>query len=80
VSIEKNRDEISVADFYNVLFTVNTQHYISTVVLYIHSGHISAKCFDRKRSSSGKLGIFLAYNKVSTQRNFILFTVKFKIT
>ena len=78
MSIEKSRDEISVADFYNVLYTVNTQHYISTVILYIHSGHISATCFDRKRSSSGKLGKFLRYNKVSTQRNSILLTVKLK--
>jgi len=37
---------------YNVLHSVNTQQYISTVVLYIHSGHIMTICFDRKRSSS----------------------------
>ena len=80
MSNEKSRDEISVADFYNVLYTVNSQQHISTVILYIHSGHISATCFDRKRSSSGKLGIFLRYNKVSTQRNSILLTVKVKIT
>jgi len=30
-----------------------TKH-ISTVILYIHSGHIMATCFDRKRSSSGQ--------------------------
>ena len=38
--------------FYNVFYTVNTQQYISTVVLYI--GHITATCFGRKRSSSGQ--------------------------
>ena len=80
MSIENSRGEISVAEFYNVLYTVNTQHYISKVILYVHSGHISATCFDCKRSSSGKMGTFLWYNKVSTQRDSILFTVKVKIT
>jgi len=39
---------------YNVLYSANTQLYISTVILYIPSGHIMATCFDRKRSSSGQ--------------------------
>jgi len=64
---------------YNVLDTVNIQQYISTVILYIHSGHITATCFDRKRSSSGQKRTFLRHNKMSTQLDPILFTVKFKI-
>ena len=43
-----------VTKLYNVLHSVNTQLYISTVILHIHSGHIMATCFDRKRSSSGQ--------------------------
>ena len=39
---------------YNVLYTVSTQQYIITVIKYIQSGHITATCFDRKRSSSGQ--------------------------
>ena len=31
-----------VTNLYNELYTVNTQQYISTVILYIHSGHITA--------------------------------------
>ena len=49
----------------NELYTVSTQQYISTVILYIHSGHITATCFDRKRSSSGQWRAFLRYNKVA---------------
>ena len=37
-----------VKKLYNVLYTVSTQQYISTMILYIHSGHIMATCFDRK--------------------------------
>ena len=36
---------------------------ISPVLLYIHSGHIMATRFDRKRSSSCQQGTFLRYNK-----------------
>jgi len=43
-----------LTNLYNVLYTVSTQQYISTVILYIHSGHIMATCFERKRSSSGQ--------------------------
>jgi len=39
---------------YDVLYSVNTQLYISTVILYMHSDHIMATCFDRKRPSSGQ--------------------------
>ena len=35
---------------YNVLYTVSTQQYISTVIQYARSGHIIATCFDCKRS------------------------------
>jgi len=52
---------------YNVLYTFNTQQYISTMILYIHSGYITATCFDRNRSSSGQQRTFSRYNKVSTQ-------------
>jgi hypothetical protein len=38
----------------NVLYAVSTQQYIGTVIQYIQSGHITARCFDRKRSSSGQ--------------------------
>ena len=43
-----------VTNLYNVLYSVNTQLRISTVILYIHSGHIMATCFERKRASSGQ--------------------------
>ena len=62
-----NLHEPLLRKLYNVLYSVNTQLYISTVILHIHSGHIMATCFDRKRSSSGQYGTFLRYNKVSTQ-------------
>ena len=52
---------------YNVSYSVNTQLYISTVILHIHSGHIMETCFDLKRPSSGQWGTFLRYNKVRTQ-------------
>jgi len=39
---------------YNVLYTVNTQQYISTVIQYIQIRSHTATCFDRKRSSSGQ--------------------------
>jgi len=45
---------MSKACLCNVLYTVHTQQYISTVILYIQSGHIMVTCFDRKRSSSGQ--------------------------
>jgi len=41
-------------DLYNVVYTVSTQQYISTVIQYIQLGHIAATRFYRKRSSSGK--------------------------
>jgi len=69
-----------VTNLYNVLYSVNTQPCISTVILYIHSGHIIATCFDRKRPSSGQYRTFLRYNKVSTQWDPISFTVRVKIT
>ena len=34
-----------IRNLYNVLYSVNTQLYISTVILHIHSGHIMATCF-----------------------------------
>jgi len=37
-------------NLYNVLYSINTQIYISTVTLYIHSVHITATCFNDKRS------------------------------
>ena len=43
-----------VTKLYNVIYSANTQLYISIVILYIHSGHIMGTCFDRKRSSSGQ--------------------------
>jgi hypothetical protein len=67
----------AVTYLYNALYTVNTQHYISRVILYIKSGYIMATRFDRKRSSSGQYGIFLRYNKLSTQWDPTSFTVKF---
>ena len=57
----------AVTNLYNLFYTVNTQQYISTVILYVQSGHITATCFDRKRSSSGQYRTFLMYNKVSSQ-------------
>jgi len=45
---------LGVCSLYNVLYTVSTQQYIITVIKYIQSGHITATCFDRKRSSSGQ--------------------------
>jgi len=62
------------------VFSVNAQLYISTVNLYIESGHIMATCFDRKRSSSGQYRTFLRYNTLSSQFEPISFTVKSKIT
>ena len=59
-------------------FSSSKQQYISTVILYIQSGHITATCFDRKRSSSGQHRTILRYNKVSTQWDLISFTVKLK--
>ena len=50
-----------VTKLYTVLYSVNTQLYISTVILHIHSGHIMATCFNSKRSSSGQQGTFLRY-------------------
>ena len=46
----------SETNLYKVVYSVNTQQYttISTVILYIHLGHIMATCFNRKRSSSGQ--------------------------
>jgi len=38
-----------------------------------------ATCFDHKESSSGQYRKFVRYNKVSTQWDPILFTVKVKI-
>ena len=38
----------------NVLYSVNTQLYISTVILCIHSDHIISTCFDCKWSSLGQ--------------------------
>ena len=70
----------TVTGLYNVLYTVNTQQYISTVILCIHSGHFMATCFDRKWPSSGQWRTFSRYNKVSTHWDPILFTVKVKIT
>jgi len=43
-----------VTKLYNVLYSINTQLYMSIVILHIHSGHIMATCFDRKRLSSGQ--------------------------
>ena len=43
-----------MASLYNVLYTVNTQQYISTVIFYTHSGHITSTFSDRKRLSSGQ--------------------------
>jgi len=34
----------------NVLYSINKQLCISTVIFYIESGHIMATCFDRLRS------------------------------
>ena len=48
---------------FNVLYSVNTQLYISYsdiiyIYIYIHThthlSHVMATCFDRKRSSSGQ--------------------------
>ena len=45
--------------------TSHSSRYIITVIKYIQSGHITATCFDRKRSSSGQKRKFLRYNKVA---------------
>jgi len=50
----------------NTVFSVNTQLYISTVILHIHSGHIMETCFDRKRSSSGQWFMVTLWQPVST--------------
>ena len=54
-----------VTNLYNIFYTVCTQQYISTVILYIQSGHITATCFDRKRSSSGQYRTFIVPQKCS---------------
>ena len=46
--------QVRLTYLYNVLYSVNTQKYSSTMILYIHSDHIMTTCFDRKRSSSGQ--------------------------
>jgi len=48
------QQNIEFLNLYNVLYTVSTQQYIITVIQYIQLGHITATCFDRKRSSSGQ--------------------------
>jgi hypothetical protein len=45
-----NSTDVSI--LYNILYSVSTQKYISTVIQYIQLGPITATCFDRKRSSS----------------------------
>jgi len=50
---------------YNSLYTVSTQQYISTMVQYKKLGHITATCFERKRSSSDQWRTLLRYNKVA---------------
>ena len=59
----------------NILCTVNTQHAsrqdaIITISLYL------AKCFGRKRPSSGELKTILRYSKNTTQWDPISFTLK----
>jgi len=43
-----------VTNLYNVLYSVSTQQYINTVILYIHSGHLKNVLYwpedDRLRS------------------------------
>ena len=65
-----------------VLYSVNTQLYTSTVIFYIHSGHIMATCFDRKTVTFRPIESILKvqYNKVITQLDPISFRVKVKIT
>ena len=48
----------AVTNLYNVFYSVNTQLNITTVLLYIHPGHIMVTCFDRKRSSWGNWEYF----------------------
>ena len=54
-----------LTNLHNILYTVSTQQYINTVILYIHSDHVTATCFDRNRSSSGQQKTFLRYNKLN---------------
>jgi len=44
-------NSIDVSNLYNILYTVSTQQYISTVIQYLQLGHIKATCFHRKWSS-----------------------------
>jgi len=79
MSSDASSVEHNYLNLYNVLYSIKSQLYISTVILYIYSGHIMATCFDCKQSSSGLQRVFLRYNKVSTQWDPISFTVRFKI-
>jgi len=63
-----------------VFYSVNTQQNISTVLLYTHSSHIMATCFDRKTVIFRPTENILRYNKVSAEWDPISFTVKLKIT
>jgi len=46
--------EANILNLYNALYAVSIQQYISTVIKYILSRHITATCFDRKWSSLGQ--------------------------
>ena len=66
---------LCISNLYNILRTVNTQHTsrqdaIITVRFYL------AKCFGRKRPSSGQLRTILRYSKNGTQWDPISFTLK----
>ena len=65
-----------------IIFRQYTTIYHSTVIFYIHSGHIMATCFDRKTVTFRPIeSIFkVQYNKVITQLDPISFRVKVKIT
>ena len=49
---------------YNVLHTVSTQQYISSVIQYIQSGHITATCFGLNCYLQANEEYFLRYNWV----------------
>jgi hypothetical protein len=54
-----------LTNLYIILHTVSTQQYVSIMIRYLQLGHITATCFDHKRSSSGQLRTLLTYNKVA---------------
>jgi len=73
-------ESLPIHFFNNVFYTVSTQQYIITVIKYIQSGHITATCFDRKRSSSGQWRTFLRCNKLAWRWPFTVETCSHNVT